>query len=185
MKNYAIKNLLTYLVHYIRSCLWSLLNIQLFSLEQVSRSWVKHEVEADDPNDSEEKTFVANNDHIVDALPPVVVARTLGKLIKIEEKSTKYGSLSPAPCLGTITVERILSEPGECQELEALDLINKEKTDSFDKSKEEVGGTMDDNDYKTRLAEVQKSVVKTHLRIDEFSPDIITRRPLPRPSRSS
>ena len=171
--------------HYLRSCLWSLLNMELFSLKQVSRSWVKHEVEADDANDSEEKTFVANNDHTVDAMPPVVVARTSRKLVKIEEKSTRYGSLSPAPCLETITVERILSEPGECQELEALDLINKEKTDSFDKSKEEVGGTMDDNDYKTRLAEVQKSVVKTHLRIDEFSPDIITRRPLPRPSRSS
>ena len=113
---------------------------------------MKHEVEADDPNDSEEKTFVANNDHTVDALPPVVVARTSRKLVKIEEKSTRYGSLSPAPCLETITEERILCEPDECQELEAPDLLNKERSDSFDKSKEEVGETMDDNEYKTRLS---------------------------------
>ena len=135
---------------------------------------MKHEVEADDPNDSEEKTFVANNDHTVDALPPVVVARTSRKLVKIEDKSTRYCSLSPAPCLETITEERILCEPDECQELEAPDLLNKERFDSFDKSKEEVGGTVDDNEYKTRLCEVQKSVVRTQLRIDEFPPDSIT-----------
>ena len=76
---------------------------------------MKHEVEADDPDDLEEKTFVANNDHTVDVLPPVGVARTSRKLIKIEEKSTKYGISSP---------ERILIEPGECQEHEAPDLIN-------------------------------------------------------------
>ena len=129
MKNSASKNLWKYLVHYIRLCLWSLLNIQLFSLEQVSGSWVKHEVEADDANDSEEKAFVAINDHIVDALPPVGVARTSRELIRIEEKSTKYGSLSPAPCLETITVERIPSEPGtgESQELEAPDSTKKER----------------------------------------------------------
>ena len=33
---------------------------------------------------------------------------------------------------------------------------------------------MDENDYKTRLAEVWKSVMTTHLRIEEFTPNSIT-----------
>ena len=54
------------------------------------------------------------------------------------------------------------------------DSTNKEKSDSFDKTKQEFGGNIDENDYKTRLAEVKKSAVKTYLRIEEFGPDAVT-----------
>ena len=54
------------------------------------------------------------------------------------------------------------------------DSTNKEKSDSFDKTKQEFGGNIDENYYKTRLAEVKKSAVKTYLRIEEFGPDAVT-----------
>ena len=85
--------------------------------------------------------------------------------------SVNSGPLSPVVCLEKIIEESIRSEADEDEELANSDPLNKE---SRDKSEEEIGEAMDVDDYKTRLAEVQKSVVKTHLRIDEFSPDIIT-----------
>ena len=87
--------------------------------------------------------------------------------------SVNSGPLSPALCLEKIIEESIHSEAGEDEVLADSHPLNKETSDTFDKS-EEIREAMDDDDYKTRLAEVQKSVVKTHLRIDEFSPDIIT-----------
>ena len=88
--------------------------------------------------------------------------------------SIKSGDLSPVVCLEKIIEEGVHSEPGEHEVLETSDDSNKEKSDSFDKTKDEFGGTMDESDYKTRLAKVWKSVMKTHLRIEEFTPDSVT-----------
>ena len=88
--------------------------------------------------------------------------------------SANSGLLSPVLCLEKITEESIHIEVGEDEELATSDQVIKETSDTFDKSEEEIGGAMDEGDYKARLAEVQKSVVTTHLRIDEFSPDSIT-----------
>ena len=90
--------------------------------------------------------------------------------------SANSGLLSPVVCLEKITEESIHSEAGEDEELVNSVQLTKEPSDTFDKSEEETGGAMDEGDYKTRLAVIQKSVVKTHLRIDEFSPDLITIR---------
>ena len=89
--------------------------------------------------------------------------------------SFKSGYFSPIVCMEKITEEGVHSEPGEDEVLETPDdSTNKEKSDSFDKTKQEFGGNIDENDYKTRLAEVKKSAVKTYLRIEEFGPDAVT-----------
>lgn len=89
--------------------------------------------------------------------------------------SFKSGYFSPIVCIEKITEECVHSEPGEDEVLETPDdSTNKEKSDSFDKTKQEFGGNIDENDYKTRLAEVKKSAVKTYLRIEEFGPDAVT-----------
>ena len=88
--------------------------------------------------------------------------------------STNSGLRSPVVCLEKITEESIHIEAGEDEELAKSDQLNKEPSDSFDKSEGELGEIMDENTYKTRLAAVQKCVVKTHLRIDEYTPDSVT-----------
>ena len=73
--------------------------------------------------------------------------------------SINSGDLSPVVCLENITEKSLHSIVGEDEEIKTCNPLDKETSASFDKSEEEFGGNMEENTFKTWLAEVKKKKV--------------------------